>query len=339
MKYKILGILFIAFLMAGGWFWADSATFRSKMPPCIQSYLGYPPTAGTLELQGNVEVREVRLGFKVFGRIATLEADEGDMIHPGQLIATLEPEYFEDSRRQAEAALQARKAELLKLTNGSRPEEIEQARAHARAAEVAFVNVRQEFVRAQNLVGSGSVSRETFDNAQSARDQTKAAWEAAKATLQLVQTGPRKEDISRARALVNQGQALVDEAARRLQDTRLRAPSGGTVQTRVHEPGDYVGIGETVYTVTITDPVWVRTYVNEMDLGRIRPGMPAEVRTDAGISCKGQVGFISPTAEFTPKTVETKEIRTDLVYRVRIIVQDPKKQLRQGMPASVHIIE
>jgi len=339
MKYKMLGILFITLLFAGGWFWADSDTFRTKMPQCIQSYFGHPSSTAPLELQGNVEVREIRLGFRVFGRIAGLQVDEGDRVHPGQLVATIEPEYFEDARKQMEGAWQARSAELLKLNNGSRPEEIQQARANAQAANVAFLNARKEFLRKQRLVDSGSVSREAFDNAQATRDRTQALWEAAKATLKLVETGPREEDISRAQALTRQARASLDEADRRLQDTKLFAPSAGIVQTRVREPGDYVSTGETVYTITITDPLWVRTYVNEMDLGRIRPGMPATVRTDGGISCTGQVGFISPVAEFTPKTVETKKIRTDLVYRVRIIVQDPKGQLRQGMPATVHVSE
>lgn len=335
MKYKIPGILLILLLSAGGWFWVDGETFRARIPQGIRSYFGHPSSTTPLELQGNVEVREVRLSFKVFGRIAGLQVDEGDNVQTGQLVATLEPEYFEDARRQAEGAWQARSAELLKLNNGSRPEEIQQARATAKAAEIAYVNARKEFVRKQHLVDSGSVSREAFDNAQATKDRTQAEWNAAKARLKLVETGPRTEDISRAQALTRQARASLDEADRRLQDTKLFAPSAGIVQTRVHEPGDYVGIGETVYTITITDPLWVRAYVNEMDLGRIRPGMPATVRTDGGISCKGQVGYISPVAEFTPKTVETKKIRTNLVYRVRIIVQDPKGQLRQGMPATV----
>ena len=339
MKYKILGIVCITLLIGGGWFWTDKETFRAKMPQCIQSYFGHPPSTAALELQGNVEVREVRLGFNVSGRIATLHVDEGDSVHPGQLVAAIEPEYFDDARRQAEGAWQARNAELQKLNNGSRPEEIQQAWATARAAEIAFVNARKEFLRKQHLVDSGSVSREAFDNAQATQDRTQAHWEAAKATLKLVKTGPRTEDISRAQALTRQAKALLDEADRRLQDTRLLAPSSGIVQTRVREAGDYVGIGETVYTITIATPLWVRAYVNEMDLGRIRPGMPATVRTDGGISCTGQVGFISPVAEFTPKTVETKKIRTDLVYRVRIIVQDPKGELRQGMPATIEFSE
>jgi HlyD family secretion protein len=233
--------------------------------------------------------------------------------------------------------LEARKAELLKLKNGSRPEEIEQARATTLAARVAFIKAEKEFQRAQNLLPSGAVSKEVFDNAKAARDQAEAQLKAAEATQRLVERGPRQEDIARARAMVEEAWARLAEAQRRLEDTQLRSPTAGVIQTKVREVGDFVGIGEPVYVLSITNPVWVRAYVNEVDLGKIRPGMKAMVRTDAGQSFEGQVGFISPVAEFTPKTVETKEIRTDLVYRIRVIVQDPKNELRQGMPVSVFI--
>jgi HlyD family secretion protein len=202
---------------------------------------------------------------------------------------------------------------------------------------VAFANAQKKLQRAQNLVSSGVVSQEVFDNAKAARDQAEAQLKAAEATRGLVEIGPRKEDIAIAQALVEEAEARLVEAQRRLADTQLHSPVGGVIQTKVREVGDFVNIGEPVYVVSITNPVWIRAYVNEVDLGRIRPGMKAIVRTDAGKSFDGQIGFISPVAEFTPKTVQTKEIRTDIVYRIRIVVQDTKNELRQGMPVSVFI--
>ncbi|HOM99691.1 MAG TPA: HlyD family efflux transporter periplasmic adaptor subunit, partial [Acidobacteriota bacterium] len=322
LKVIAIILLFLGVSLLSIWLFYKGQASPGNLREILLSYL-HPESSTVLELQGNVEVREVRLGFEVSGRISDMAAEEGDRVAPGQILAKLETDYFEDALRQAEAALEARKAELLKLKNGSRPEEIEQARATTLAARVAFIKAEKEFQRAQNLLPSGAVSKEVFDNAKAARDQAEAQLKAAEATQRLVERGPRQEDIARARAMVEEAWARLAEAQRRLEDTQLRSPTAGVIQTKVREVGDFVGIGEPVYVLSITNPVWVRAYVNEVDLGKIRPGMKAMVRTDAGQSFEGQVGFISPVAEFTPKTVETKEIRTDLVYRIRVIVQDP----------------
>ncbi len=310
--------------------------FKDKMPSFLRK-LSNKSSLQTLELQGNVEIREVRLGFEVPGRIAEMLVDEGDKVVQGQLLAKLKSDYFEDAVKQAEAILEARKAEFLKLENGPRPEEIEQAKANTLAAKVAFLNAQKEYLRAQKLVSSGAISRKVFDNAKAARDQAEAKLKAAQSSQKLIELGPRKEEIAKAKALVKEAQARLNEARRKLADTQLNSSVNGIIQIKVHEVGDYVYVGEPVYIISITNPVWVRAYVNEIDLGRIRPGMKAIVRTDAGKTFEGKIGFISPVAEFTPKTVQTKEIRTDLVYRIRIVVQDPKNDLRQGMPVSVFI--
>src|SRR5207248_3184041 len=149
--------------------------------------------------------------------------------------------------------------------------------------------------------------------------------------------GPRREDIDAGRAQLAEQEALVVEAERRLADSNLVAPNDGTILTRARERGAIVQAGETVFTLTLAAPVWVRSYINERDLGRVRPNMVAEVRTDSapGKVYPARVGFISPTAEFTPKTVETRELRTDLVYRLRVVVDNPDGGLRQGMPVTV----
>ncbi len=336
----VIVVLSMVAVVGGAWLWIGRGVPPSKVLELIRSHLkGDVSTLATLELQGNVEVREVRIGFQVAGRILKLLVDEGNTVEPGQVLAELESGYFEDAVKQAEAALEARKAELLRLKNGSRPEEIAQARATTLARRVAFLNAQTEFTRIQKLVGSGAVSRQKFDNAKAVLDEAEAQLRAAEAYQKLVELGPREEDIARARALVQQAQAKLAEARRRLRDCRLLSPVSGIIQTRVHEPGDYVNIGEPVFIITLTNPVWVRAYVNELQLGRIRPGMTAMVRTDTYPDrlYQGRIGFISPVAEFTPKTVETREIRTDLVYRIRVIVEDTKGELRQGMPVTVII--
>jgi len=292
--------------------------------------------ADTLVLQGNVDVREVSLSFQVPGRIDSLAVDEGDTVKAGQPVATLETGYFEDAVREATAASDAAKAELARLKNGSRPEEIDQARAATVERRVAAQNARADFERFNQLRNSGGVSQLALDAAKATLDRAEAQLKGALAAQRLAEIGARAEDVDAATARWNRSQAALADAQRRLHDATLTAPGDGVVQTRVREKGAYVNVGEPVFSVTLPKPLWVRAYVAEPDLPAIRPGMEADVATDAGAKrYRARVGFISPVAEFTPKSVETKELRTDLVYRLRVIVDDPDPALKQGMPVTV----
>jgi HlyD family secretion protein len=279
----------------------------------------------------------VNLSFKVDGRIETLAVDEGDPVKAGQVIATLDKVYFQDDLRLARARRDNAKSNLERLQNGSRPEEISQARAQLALQQATRERARNDYGRERRLIGKGAVSREEFDQFQATWGVAEASVKYAQETLQLAEIGPRQEDIDAGRAQFYQEEAAVIQSERRLTDSDLVAPNDGSILTRAREKGAIVQAGETVFTLTLASPVWVRTYVNERDLGRIRPNMPAEVRTDSapGKVYRGYIGFISPTAEFTPKTVETLELRTDLVYRLRVIVDNPDGGLRQGMPVTV----
>jgi HlyD family secretion protein len=159
--------------------------------------------------------------------------------------------------------------------------------------------------------------------------------------LALAVAGPRQEDILAARAQLTADESTLSLIERRVADTVLLAPSSGTILTRVLEPGAVVLPNSTVYALAVTDPVWIRTYVPETALGKVKPGMPVTVSTDTpgGRTYTAQVGFVSPTAEFTPRAVETPELRSSLVYRVRLIVQDADDGLRQGMPVTISLDE
>lgn len=290
---------------------------------------------GHLVLLGNVDVRQVNLAFKVPGRVASLTVDEGDRVTAGQSVAALEKEDFEDQRRLARAQMEARAAVLAELEAGTRPQEIEQARALVAQREAALELARATLKRIEPLARRDFASHQVHDEAQARVNEAKAQLRAARETLQLAEEGPRKEDIAQARARLNAARAELDLAQRRLADTNLVAPNDGIILTRVREPGSIVAAGETIYSLTLTRPIWVRTYVEEPDLGRIHSGMEAEVRTDSGGVYDGRIGFISPRAEFTPKTVETRSLRTSLVYRLRVLVAKPDEGLRQGMPVTV----
>ncbi|HTU20077.1 MAG TPA: efflux RND transporter periplasmic adaptor subunit, partial [Gemmataceae bacterium] len=191
----------------------------------------------------------------------------------------------------------------------------------------------------EELAKRGGISKEDHDLRRESVSVGEANVKYAEQALRLAEIGPRKEDIDAARAQLLQQEGVVVQAERRLADSDLTAPNDGIILTRAREKGAIVQAGETVFTLTLASPVWVRTYVNERDLGRIRPNMAAEVRTDSAPDkfYPARIGFISPTAEFTPKTVETRELRTDLVYRLRVVVDNPDGGLRQGMPVTVYL--
>jgi HlyD family secretion protein len=292
-----------------------------------------------LELMGNIDVRQVNLAFKVDGRIETLAVDEGDAVKAGDVIGTLDKRYFNDDLRVLRARRENLAASVAKLENGSRPEEIAQARAQTADREAALVKAKEDIHRAEALVDKGGVSRQEFDRYQSSLKSAEAMYKSASESQRLVEIGPRQEDIDIARAALAEQDATIAQSERRLSDADLIAPNDGTILTRARERGAIVQPGETVFTLTLASPVWVRTYVNERDLGLIQPEMSVEVITDSAPSHPyvAQIGFISPTAEFTPKNVETRELRTDLVYRLRVVVDNPDGGLRQGMPVTVRV--
>ncbi len=295
--------------------------------------------SGELVLQGNVEVRQVNLGFKVPGRIETLNVDEGDRVRTGQVLASLEKIYFEDTLAQIQAQLGQSEANYTKLKAGNRPEEIAQAKALVAEREATLTNAKITRSRAEALLKTPAGSQKTVDDATAAERQADASLNSAREALRLQEIGFRAEDIALAKAQFDERKANLQVAERQLADADLIAPNDGTVLSRVREDGAIVQAGETVYVLSLTSPVWVRAYVSEPDLGRIKPGMEVSVHTDmqGGKVYKGKVGFISTAAEFTPKTVETTELRTALVYRLRVVVDGTADELRQGMPVTIDL--
>ena len=241
----------------------------------------------TVTLYGNVDIRDVNLAFRVFGRIKTMLHEEGAQIKKGDLLALLDKRPYLD--------------------------EVEIAKAGIEQATVAFNNAERTYKRKKELAGKKFASTQDLDDIRAKRDELKTQIAAAKAKLQNAQTS--------------------------LDDTEIYAPSDGTILTRVKEEGAIVNAGESTYVLALSTPIWIRAYIRETDLGRIYQGMEVQITTDSNPDKPyiGHIGFISPVAEFTPKTVETPELRTQLVYRLRIIVENTDQYLRQGMPVSVHI--
>lgn len=271
MKFKIFVISSIAILLLSFLYLFFALEKRKEK----QKYL---------TIFGNVDIRQVDLGFRVFGRVQELYFDEGDTVKPGNLLAILDNVPYLEERDMAEAKV--------------------------RELEGSYKKAEAKFQK-RYLTDPDAISKEDYDDAFYNLQEMKAALEQARAAL--------------AKALTN------------LDDTRLLCPTTGVILTRIREAGSVLIQGEPVFTVSEDSPVWVRAYVSERDLGKIYFGMPATILTDTkGMKhFKGHIGFISPVAEFTPKTVESLDLRTDLVYRLRVFVDDPERELKQGMPVTV----
>jgi HlyD family secretion protein len=320
----ILGI--VAVLSIAGWF-------------IYQQFTATPQRI--LTLQGNVDIRQVNVGFRVTGRVKEMKLEEGDVVHAGDLIATLDDVPYQDQVRLAEAQVAQAQANYSKMVNGYRPEEIEQAKAQLAQSKANYQNALRYFERQDALQQSHVISKSDYDNALASRDSLKGQVDLSQANLNLELAGNRFEDIDSAKAQLENSKANLATARQNVDDCKLFAPVDGVIITRAVEPGTIVSTSSVIYSICQNEPVWVRTYVDERDLGRIYPGMKALVYndTDPNHPYVGQIGFISPVAEFTPKNVETRELRTDLVYRLRVIIAKPDRYLRQGMPVTLRMVD
>jgi HlyD family secretion protein len=309
----------------------------------LATYLLQKPAAGdgTIVLFGNVDLRQVSLAFKDSDRIAQVLVQEGDRVQQGQVLAELDTVTLTLRVTQAQAQQQAQEQVLRRLEAGSRPEEIDQARAQVQAAQAEVQLAQQQLDRLQSTretTGGRGVSQQDIDAAQARRKVAQAQLESARQAEQLVVSGPREEDIAQARAQLGVAQASLALLQQQLTDAQLTSPIDAVVRARLLEPGDMASPQRPVFTLAINDPKWVRAYVQGPDLPRVRSGMAAQVRIDGmAEALSGRVGFISSVAEFTPKTVQTEDLRSSLVYEIRVLTDDPEDRLRLGMPATVTI--
>ena len=292
---------------------------------------GLPP--GTL--YGNVEIREVDLAFNSEGAVRAMPRREGDRVKAGDELAELDDATYKAALDLAVGRRDQAKAQLDLLLAGTRPEEIAQARANLTSATAAVADAEASFTRLNDLVARGATSRQSLDDAIQARDGARAQLAHAKAVLDEAVNGPRPQEIDAARAALAAAEATVALGTTQLARTRLLAPSDGIITTRVIEPGTVVLPTSAVYAMTIAGEVWIRGFAPEAMLGRLAPGTLVAVTSDGGGHWQGKVGYVSPVAEFTPKTVETPDLRTQLVYRFRVRVEAPDEALRQGMPVTM----
>lgn len=321
----LLVVIVIAALAAGAW-WRLSLRDED----------------GALVLHGNVDIRQISLAFDGSGRVAALQAEEGDTVKAGALLAVLDTRTLALQAEQAKAQINVQQQTLLRLRNGSRPQEVAQARSRLTGAQADASQAEQDLKRLQGIAartqGRG-VSAQDLDRAQSNLQVAQARVAEQREALRLTELGPRAEDVAGAEAQLKAAQAQLDLLQHQIAQGELKAPADAVVRSRLLEPGDMATPQRPVFALALTQPKWVRVYVGEPDLGRVKPGMAARITTDSQPDrpIEGKVGYISSVAEFTPKSVQTEELRTSLVYEVRVLVDDPENLLRLGQPATVRM--
>ena len=294
-------------------------------------------SASELRIYGNIDIRKADLAFNEQERIAQVLVEEGDRVTAGQVLARLQTNRLEAQIREIEAKIAAQQQVVKRLEAGTRPQEIEQARAEVAAARARVKNAMKSYERIRETSKAGATSRQALDNIQAQLDVEQAQLKVKEKALNLAIEGPRKEDIAAAKNNLKTLEASLSLLQIRLTDMALTSPAAGVIQNRILEPGEMASPSRPVVTLALTDPKWVRAYVPEPYLGRINLGMKARILSDSfpDQTFEGWIGFISPVAEFTPKTVETEDLRTKLVYEVRVFVHDSKDMLRLGMPTTV----
>ena len=332
---KVLILVVLVAICVGGWYYYRNNVKREPAP---------------LTLYGNVDARQLNLSFLISERIESIVPEEGFAVRKGDLLGTLETVRIQDRINAAEAVIKSGRAAVDaasalydKSKNGSRKEDIAMVRFGNAAIEAKLAAAETEYQRQKKLAESDAVSVREKQSAEAEYFFLKAGSQALQSYLAKLTAGERSEDIAAAKARLEQARADLSRAEaelailhRQLADAKLFAPCDGVVRNRLLEPGELASPQKPVLTLAVVSPKWIRIYLPETCLVRVKTGEKCDVRFDgAEHPFAGWVGFISPTAEFTPKNIETPELRTSLVYEARVFVEDPENELKLGAPATV----
>lgn len=298
------------------------------------------PESGVLRVSGNIEMTDAEVSFKIPGRVADRLVSEGETVTARQVVARLDTSELAQEVALRKAEVRASVAALAELETGSRPEEIAQAEAVVRRSEADVTRAQADLKRLERLYEQDNVSAQDYDAANTVVAVTEAKLREAQEQLRLVRKGPRIEKIERSRAQLEQAKEALALAETRLGYATIASPLTGLVLSHNIEPGEFVAAGTPIVTVGDLEHVWLRAYIDEADLGRVKVGQTAAVTTDTfpDKAYEGRVSFIASQAEFTPKSVQTEKERVKLVYRIKITIDNPRMELKAGMPADAKIV-
>lgn len=304
-----------------------------------QHFAGSREPAGPLRLSGNIEVTDAEISFRIAGHVRERLVKEGDRVESGAVVARLESRDLQHEVGLREAEVANARAVLAELTAGFRSEEIAQARAAHAQARAELARAESDWQRQQALFAEGAVAARETEALKAAFEIARGRSEESRQRLALLEKGVRREQLDQARARLQLAEESLALARTRLGYSELTAPLAGVVLAENVEAGEFVAAGTPVVTLGVLDPVWLRGYINETDLGRVKLGQSAQVAIDTfpGKSFAGTVTFIAQDAEFTPKNVQTEKERVKLVYRIKITIPNPDQELKPGMPADAEI--
>ena len=302
-------------------------------------WFGKRAAPNLLKLSGNIEAHESLVSFKVTGRIVALPVDEGMTIKAGDLLARVDNDDYRQQVALDKATTRVRDSQLALGLAGSREQEIEAARQALLDAQADFEQRKKDYARYQALYEKDEIPAQTRDQAATNVTRAQATYDRAQQIHNELMEGTRQEELDVDRANLHQANQTLHLSRIRLAYTVLRAPFNGVVLVRQAELGEVVSPGTPIVTLADLDHIWLRVYVPETDLGKVRWGQAVEVRTDTypDKTYCGRIALISSEADFTPKSVQTEKERVTLVYRVKVDVENPHYELKPGMPADAYI--
>lgn len=286
-----------------------------------------------------IETRQVNIGAEVSGRLIDVRVDEGAKINAGDIVATVDHSSLDIQLRQARAGVELAKAQLDLIARGARSEDIKQAEEQLNQVESMFKVAEEDFRRLTSLFQSGSATARQKDEAESRYQVLLSQRNAAREALNKIKRLARPEEIKAAEARLAQSQATVELLEKTIADSSIKSPLSGLVTSRVKEKGEFVLPGTTVITISLLDPVFLKLYIPEKEVGQINLGQEVEVFIDAFPErpFSGRIIFISPEAEFTPRNIQTKDDRVKLVFAVKVEIPNPEGWLKPGLPADAVI--
>jgi HlyD family secretion protein len=294
---------------------------------------------GTIGASGTLESVDVNVGAKVPGQIIRLFVDEGTRVRAGDTLAILDQSTLRIQCEQAQAGVDLASAQYRMLRNGARSEDISSAGESLLQMESTLKNATEDFQRMKTLLASHSVTQKQFDDAESRLAVARAQYNTSKQNLQKVRRFARPEELTAAKARLDQAQSAADLLHKQLTDACILAPVDGIVTHKPVETGELMNAGSTVATISRLDTLNLMIYVSDTELGKVKLGGPADVVVDTypDRSFPARVVYISPIAEFTPKNIQTKEDRTKLVFGVKLQVDNREGVLKAGMPADAYL--
>lgn len=305
--------------------------------PLLFLACGRAQDPGLLVAAGHVEATDVRVAAKVGGRLEAVPVREGDRVTRGQELARVETVDLQLALQQARAERELAGADLrLKLT-GARPEDIAEVEANLRSVEADLGAAERDLLRMQGLLDKGSGTQKSKDDAQARRDALRGRRDALQQALGRLRAGFRSEEKEGARARVAASEARIAQLEQQVKDASVTSPLDGLVTEKLSEAGEMVPAGTPLLVITDLGDTWLTVYVAEPDLGRVRLGQAAQVRTDGGEARDGKVTFIASQAEFTPKNVQTRDERVKLVFKVKIGLENRDGLFKPGMPAEARL--